>query len=88
MPGDPVTDSAARAARRCQIAFADEMNANSLTVPRFEHMAGGVELVAGKDLASHLAARPARLDPELVQRLARLADHAFRAPLPWEDPTD
>lgn len=75
------------------------MNASSLTVtpvlaihgtgvPRFERAAAGVTLVTGKHLATHLRDRPAALDPELVQRLARLADRALREQLPWEDIAD
>lgn len=91
-----VLDQVYREAIAVQIALADELNANRLTVtpviaihgtgvPRFNATVAGVTLVAGKALAAHLRDRPALLGAEAVPRIARAADRAFREPPPWEE---
>ena len=53
--------------------------------PRFDRTVGGVRIASGGHLVSLMTTGPQKLDPELVQKVAELADRKLREPWPWED---
>jgi hypothetical protein len=86
-----------REALAVQVALGEELSAQRLTVTPVlcaiggvalgSRMAAGVHVTDGKHLARLIADRPAVLDDDAVQRMARLADQRLRHPYAWEAAT-
>jgi hypothetical protein len=53
--------------------------------PRFDRTVGGVRLTSGGSLASLLTSGLRKLDPDLVQEIAKALDRKLREPWSWEE---
>ena len=83
-----------REALAVQVALGEELTKERITVTPVicaiggvgssDRVVSGVHVTDGKGLAKLLANRPAVLDEEAVQRIARLADRHLRAAYEWE----
>jgi hypothetical protein len=53
--------------------------------PRFDRTVGGVRLTSGGSLAPLLTSGLRKLDPDLVQEIAKALDRKLREPWSWEE---